>query len=246
MQPANPRIREILALTFASLFPLVMTFIYFVILHNPDGEPNPFVMAAFSAGKILQFVFPIAYVWCFERETIRLARPTWHGLPLAVGFALLVGIAMYVLFFACVQYIPAVGAKTPELIQQRLVQFKMNSALGYMTLALYMCIPHALAEEYYWRWFVFGWMRRHVPMPVAIVLSSLGFMAHHVVILGVFFADHFWTMAVPLSLGVAVGGGVWAWIYQRSGSLYAPWLSHALIDAAIMGLGYWMVRGYFG
>ncbi|MSQ95734.1 MAG: CPBP family intramembrane metalloprotease [Gemmataceae bacterium] len=246
MQHSNPRFRDTLALTFASLYPLVMTLIYFVVLHNPTGEPNPFVMAAFAGGKILQFVFPIAYVLWFERESIRLTRPTWGGIPLAIGFALLVGISMYVLFFAWVQHIPAVGEKTPELVRERLVQFNATSTLGYLALAFYICVPHSLAEEYYWRWFVFGWMRRHVPMPAAIVLSSLGFMAHHVVILGVFFSDNFWTMAVPFSLGVAMGGGMWAWIYQRSGSLYAPWVSHALIDAAVMGLGYWMVRGYFG
>ncbi len=238
----SARFRDILALTFASLFPLVMTLIYFVVLHNPDGEPNPLVMAAFTGGKILQFVFPIAYVFWFERDKIRPAWPTGQGIPLAAGFALLVGAAMYTLFFAWVKDIPAVGETTPALIHQRLVQFHATSPLGFLGLAFYICVPHSLAEEYYWRWFVFGWMRRHMSMVLAIVLSSLAFMAHHVVILGVFFSDNFWTMAVPFSLGVAIGGGMWAWIYQRGGSLYAPWMSHALIDAAVMGLGYWMVR----
>ncbi|MBI3823301.1 MAG: CPBP family intramembrane metalloprotease [Planctomycetes bacterium] len=48
-------------------------------------------------------------------------------------------------------------------------------------------------------------------------------------------------MAMPLSVCVAIGGGVWCVIYERSESLWAPWLSHALIDAAIMGVGYWML-----
>lgn len=239
------RFRDALALTFASLFPLAMAILYFVVLHNPDGEPNPVLKAAFVVGKVIQFAFPAVYVWCFYRDQIRLVRPTWQGLPLAVAFALIVGVSMYVLFFTWVRHLPAVGEKTPEMIYQRLVQFNATSPLAFVALAFYFCVPHALAEEYYWRWFVFGWMRRHVPIPVAIVLSSLGFMAHHVVILGVFFADDFWTLAVPCSLGVAVGGGVWAWIYQRGGSLYAPWLSHALIDAWILGLGYVMVQKYW-
>jgi membrane protease YdiL (CAAX protease family) len=35
-----------------------------------------------------------------------------------------------------------------------------------------------------------------------------------------------------------VGGMVWAWLYWRTGSIYAPWLSHLLIDAAIFTAGY--------
>ena len=42
-------------------------------------------------------------------------------------------------------------------------------------------------------------------------------------------------------MGVAVGGGVWCWIYQRSHSLLGPWLSHALIDAAIFVVGYRLI-----
>jgi membrane protease YdiL (CAAX protease family) len=57
----------------------------------------------------------------------------------------------------------------------------------------------------------------------------------------VFFPGNFWLLALPFSICVGVGGGVWAWIYERSGSLYAPWLSHALIDGSIMGVGYVML-----
>ena len=87
---------------------------------------------------------------------------------------------------------------------------------------------------------------KYIPWLVwQIVLSSIGFMLHHIIILNVFFAGHFWTLVAPLSLCVACGGGTWAWIYARSESIYAPWLCHALIDAAIMGLGFVMLEGYW-
>ena len=35
----------------------------------------------------------------------------------------------------------------------------------------------------------------------------------------------------------AVGGAVWAWIYERTKTLYAPWLSHLVVDAGIFLLG---------
>ena len=37
---------------------------------------------------------------------------------------------------------------------------------------------------------------------------------------------------------IAAGGAVWAWIYERTGSLYGPWLSHLVVDAGIFIIGY--------
>ena len=57
-------------------------------------------------------------------------------------------------------------------------------------------------------------------------------MAHHVIVLARYFG---WgsPMTIAFSLGVAIGGVVWAELYRRSGTLLGPWLSHALVDAAI-------------
>ena len=45
-----------------------------------------------------------------------------------------------------------------------------------------------LLEEYYWRWFLFGGLRRSMPVAAAVVLSSLAFTAHHVILLATFSA----------------------------------------------------------
>jgi membrane protease YdiL (CAAX protease family) len=105
-------------------------------------------------------------------------------------------------------------------------------------MAAFIAVAHAALEEYYWRWFVFGRLRRHLAVGAAAVLSGLAFMGHHVLVLAVYFPGRFWGAAVPLSLAIAVGGVVWAWLYHRSGSLLGPWLSHVLVDAAIMLIGY--------
>jgi len=78
----------------------------------------------------------------------------------------------------------------------------------------------------------------------AILLSSLAFMLHHVIIMAVYMPSRFWTGAVPMSLAVGVGGAVWAWLYERTGSIYACWISHLIIDAAIMVVGFDMVFVY--
>ena len=74
------------------------------------------------------------------------------------------------------------------------------------------------------------------------MVSSLGFMAHHVILLATFLG---WDspLAYLFALAVAIGGAVWAWIYSWSGALLGIWLSHMLIDAAVFLIGYDLVRG---
>jgi len=84
------------------------------------------------------------------------------------------------------------------------------------------------------------------PAILAVVLSSLAFMAHHVIVLGRFFPNDFWSAVVPLSLCIAAGGAFWAWLYERSGSVYAPWVSHLLVDVVVLAVGYDLVFGEVG
>jgi len=50
--------------------------------------------------------------------------------------------------------------------------------------------------------------------------------------------------ALPFSLCIAVGGMVWAWLYHRTHTIYSSWISHLVIDAAIMVVGYDLVFVY--
>ena len=48
---------------------------------------------------------------------------------------------------------------------------------------------------------------------------------------------------VSVACALLVGGAVWAWVYHRTRSLAATWLSHALVDAAILMVGYDLLFG---
>jgi membrane protease YdiL (CAAX protease family) len=126
-------------------------------------------------------------------------------------------------------------------IRGKIEEFNCATPIRYVGLAAFLAVGHSLLEEYYWRWFVFGRLRRLLSLPSAATLSGLAFMAHHVIVLGQFFPNDFWTAAVPFSICIAGGGAFWAWLYNRSGSIYSPWLSHLLVDVAIMAIGYDLV-----
>jgi len=131
----------------------------------------------------------------------------------------------------------------PEQVRRKIGEFGITTPLSYLLMSVFLSTIHAFLEEYYWRWFLFGRLRLGgLSFLWAAMLSSLGFMGHHVFVLNEYLPGQFWNATVPFSLGIAAGGFVWAWMFERSGSLLGPWLSHLLVDAAIMTIGY---RMYF-
>lgn len=127
------------------------------------------------------------------------------------------------------------------VIRQKISAMELDQPWKFISLGVFYSLFHSLLEEYYWRWFVFGQLRRLVPFWPAVVISSLGFMAHHVVVVGAYFgmaSRETWL----ISFSIATGGVFWAWLYQRSGSLVGPWLSHLLVDSAIFAIGYEIAR----
>jgi membrane protease YdiL (CAAX protease family) len=244
--------REWSALTFAMAFPTLMTWLYFVALARPlslisteDRSPsaaNTWAQTAYAAGKVIQFSFPVLYLLLVDPTSLRPRRPHFKGMGLGIGFGVLVGAGIGALYWAGLKnWLAGTGAAT--MVRLKIEEFSAAAPTRYATLATFLAVVHSLLEEYYWRWFVFGRLRRLVSLSAAIVLSSLAFMAHHVVVLGRFFPDDLWRAAVPFSLCIAAGGAFWAWLYNRSGSVYAPWVSHLLVDAAIMAVGYDLVFG---
>lgn len=68
--------------------------------------------------------------------------------------------------------------------------------------------------------------------------SALGFTLHHIVALQVYFA---WHVTAIASLGLFVGGAIWAWLYLRYSSIWPAYLSHAIVDVAVFAIGYKLI-----
>jgi len=243
--------REWSALIFAMSFPTATAWSYFVALarpqlvdspETPTPQGNAWVPAAYATGKVIQFAFPVLFLALVEPSSLRPGRPHFKGLIWGITFGLLVGVGIFVLYGAGLRtWLIEIG--TAERIQSKIEEFNSATPIRYVALASFLAVIHSLMEEYYWRWFVFGRLRRLLALRSAIALSSFAFMAHHVIVLGMFFPNHFWTTAMPFSLCIAVGGAFWAWLYHRTGSIYSPWVSHLLVDLAVLAIGYDLVFG---
>jgi membrane protease YdiL (CAAX protease family) len=225
--------RDWLAVAIALTLPSLVTWAYFIWL---DGAAAGAVQTAFGVGKTIQFLLPAFWVLLIRRERPEIARPAAWSLSVGVLFALVVAAGMAILY---VLWFEPAGllAGLPDLVQAKLKSFGVHSLAAYIGFALFYSAIHSLLEEYYWRWFVFGQLARGCRLPIAITIASVGFAAHHVLVLG-----HYFGWASPLtwlfSAAVAIGGAFWCWLYHRSNSLAAPWLSHAFVDAAIFTIGY--------
>jgi membrane protease YdiL (CAAX protease family) len=225
---------HVAAIAAVLVFPTLATWLYFVVL---SGRPSMSVL--YGASKVLQLAFPLAWVLAVQRRRLRLSRPDAPSIVWGTGFGLLVvaiALAAYYGFFKHSPYLE----QAPAMVAAKVRDMRLVAPGLYLSFALFLAVPHSLLEEYYWRWFAFGQLRRVAPLRWAIAISSLGFMAHHVIVIQQLLHGP-WALSLFLAACVAVGGAVWAWMYDRQRSLYGPWISHFLVDAVIMYIGYDLV-----
>lgn len=241
----TPRSWHAAALTVAVLLPSATTALYFIVLSGSQA-----MGVVYGLSKIVQFAFPLGWVLAVQKRRLRIARPEGRqvAMGLFVGAAMVAtGLAAYFLYFKTSPWLVDLPRTIGEKLRDmRLVDVRdgaspaSGSPVRFLAFAMFLSVPHSLAEEYYWRWFVFGQARRVMPLGAAVALSSLGFMAHHVLVIEQFLPGQ-WAAVVTFSACVACGGAVWAVMYQRLGSLYASWAGHFLVDAGIMAIGYDLV-----
>ncbi len=230
---AAERLRLLLCVVPAMVVPLLGSLVYFVWLAGNDAAP-----VIYGATKLFTLVWPLIAVLLVEREHVRLRGIDWRkhfrAIPLGVvsgllisalilGAYLLTPLGDYVRGFA-----DAIRAKVVDL----------HVLDHYVAFAIFLAGAHSLIEEYYWRWYVFGRLARVIPLGWAGALASLAFAAHHYVLLGCYFSP---LGMVLFGTGVGIGGALWCWLYRRQTTLVGAWVSHALVDAAILCIGYQLV-----
>jgi membrane protease YdiL (CAAX protease family) len=231
-------------LVLGLVYPTVLVWVWFVLLAGgKDG--GALQKTAYVVGKSAQFIYPVLLFWWLDRCCPRPARPRFEGLVLGLVFGLVTVAGMMALYYLWLKQSPLFH-DTPALVRKQIGGMGLGTPAGYLVMTLFVSLLHSLLEEYYWRWFLFGRLRRHMKFAPACVLSSLGFMAHHVVVLWVYLPGYFWTAVIPLSLCIAAGGAMWAWLFEKTKLIYAAWLSHLLVDMAVFAIGYDILGGVFG
>ena len=112
----------------------------------------------------------------------------------------------------------------------------------YIAGMFYWIFLNSLLEEYVFRWFVttkaVDLLGSEIP---AIILSASLFTLHHAIALHFF--GFVWWQTVMASFGLFSAAAIWSWLYVRHKSIWVCWLSHAICDVAVFGIGYLIIFG---
>ncbi len=224
-------------LLIAVLYPTVFTLIYFVAL---EQMPALAQQAVYLVGKAIQFVVLPWLCWA----AVRNREKGWPKLSAEAGiYGLTSGIviAAFIILPGVYWLIPSgFFAEVSGIMRLKLLGFGLDTPTKFAALAIFYSVVHSGLEEFYWRWFVDRRLRSLVGPTWSLVLSSVGFALHHVVVIAVYLG---WTnpLTYLASAAVGVGGAYWAWCDRRCHSITPSWISHALVDAALFYVGWQML-----
>lgn len=236
--------REAFALALAMLLPSAMAYGYFVALRpEATGQVNSALQLAYPTAKVIQFSLPAVFLIVFGKarsdpKPSNIVKISRGGLRIGMTFGLAVGVMIIVL---AEHWRDTLLVGVADRVATKVGEFGAGTPIRYLGLAIFLSGFHSLMEEYYWRWFVHARLRQYLAFAPAALLSGVAFAGHHIFVLDFYLPGRFWSAAVPFTLAIAVGGMFWAWLYERTGSLAGPWISHMIVDAAIMAVGYKMV-----
>jgi uncharacterized protein len=225
-------------LVFALFFPTFAVFSYFHFAANPAET-----QLWYTASKVAQFSLPILgilFLGMKRRWNFRFsAGEVKTGIASGLGI-----LGSLFAFYFSISHLPFL-AGTKAAIELKLVDFGASTPLSFLALAAFIAVAHSFLEEYYWRGFVFAELKSWLGTWAAVLVSSLGFTGHHVVVIHKYCPPDLVWVLVPLFSGfVFVGGLLWAWMYQKNNSLAGVWISHFFADVAILAVGAQLVFGF--
>ncbi|HUP25170.1 MAG TPA: CPBP family intramembrane glutamic endopeptidase [Thermoanaerobaculia bacterium] len=222
---------------------------------------HPAAPIAYVLAKLIQFLLPVAALaWLARRTGQRPSfRQVWRYRPQTASpqgarthhrrrrGAVLAGLSTGLLLAGGVVAARALLRSDPALDQVstavavRMATFSLTGPDRFLAFALFLSLVHSALEEYYWRWYLLGGLRERWSAVSASVLSSVAFTSHHVVVVGGYVPPDRWPLLALGSLGVFLAGMTWAWLYLDRRGILAPWLSHVLVDLAVLAAGWELV-----
>ncbi|MFA6024757.1 MAG: type II CAAX endopeptidase family protein [Candidatus Gracilibacteria bacterium] len=180
--------------------------------------------------KLTLLFWPLLWLTAFTQALPNQTGGAKNSIKLAAGLisGLLFSGIVFGAFFLGLQ--PAAG----DLLE-RVKAFGLADPWLYLLFAIFLSFFHSLLEEYYWRWFVFRGLQLKFSWVWAALISSAAFTGHHYFVLSGFFS-----LPLTLLLGTSVGvaGFIWCALYHKTKSIWPAYLSHILVDATLMGVGY--------
>ncbi|MBU1693960.1 MAG: CPBP family intramembrane metalloprotease [Verrucomicrobia bacterium] len=189
----------------------------------------------FGACKVWLFGLPLAWRLFVDKQPISFSPPRRGGFFAAVLSGGLISLAILAAYLG-----PGRRLVDQSLLVEKLTAIGLGSTWMYAGGAAYWILVNSVLEEYVWRWFCVRQCEQLLPRVPAVALSALFFTLHHVIALQVYMGP---LPVVVCSLGIFTGGAIWSWMYTRYRSIWPGYVSHAIVDLCVFGIGAWMLFG---
>jgi membrane protease YdiL (CAAX protease family) len=200
---------------------------------------HPLAQPTYAATKVFILLWPILATLLILKRPIRLGlKPISHHLKaIPLGLAIGLPIAGLMWLWMQVPFLAEVVQGGADGVQKKVTDLGFLD--HFIPFALYVTLFHSLLEEYFWRWFVYGNLRKVISRPAAHLIAGIAFTLHHIAVTIQFFPIGW---ALFFSFSVGVGGIFWSRLYQKQKTLVGAWASHAVVDAALMILGWHLLQ----
>lgn len=192
-------------------------------------------LSIFAFSKIWLVVLPVLWYLCMDKGKISGSPARKGGFIFgAVSGVLISGIILAAYFLLGDYFF------SESFFQEKMQSIGLASVSRFIIGALYWITVNSVLEEYVWRWFVVRQCETIFNLWTGILVSAMLFTLHHIVALKVYMP---WPATLLCSAGIFIGGTVWSYMYTRYKSIWPGYLSHAIVDLCIFGIGALMIFG---
>jgi membrane protease YdiL (CAAX protease family) len=209
---------------FTLVWPLIACFfVSKIVCHPEQSEGSP------SNNNLKKGLFASLRM-TFANDQGMKSLFAWRSIKTGLIYGILI-----LLFMLGLTYTPLMEVIRASSGTMRQKAMQLGFYDHFILFAIFLSLIHSLLEEYYWRWFVYGWARKIMKPRWAIILASLAFGFHHFVV-----TIQYFPLAWAIAFGFAVvfGGAIWCWMYEKQQTILGAWISHIFADVGIMLVGY--------
>ena len=225
--PRSPLL-AILLVAFVPSFSIVFSLIL--------SDNERISQAVFFLCKLWIFMVPAIWYLKIDGKPLNFDLPSMNGLVMATA----TGVGMTSIIVAT--WLSLGDSIDTQSMIEKLEDTGLTQSKLYIAGTIYWIFINSLLEEYVFRWFITTkWSELLKNDFGAIILSASMFTLHHTLALH-FFGFELW-QTVMASFGLLSAAAIWSWLYLKYRSIWVCWLSHAICDVAVFGIGYEIIFG---
>ena len=217
-----------------TLLIILITLVCCAVMTVVDGYIRP-AYAVKSAIKIVVFgLLPaLLCLRCRELQFLQLLRFQKQGF----GIALALGVGVYAVIMAAYFIISRFFdfSGIVDSLSRNAGVTKDN----FLFVSLYISFVNSLLEELFFRGFVFTNLKSGGNRPFAYGFSAIAFALYHTAMMAGWFSPVLFLLAMA---GLAIGGMIFNYLNERTGTLYCSWLVHMAANFAINTVGFILMK----